>query len=212
MIFILYADVSPLCDDSVFEKYLMSVSGMRREKAMRCKRRSDRNLSLGAGILLGRGLKEFGISEEETLFSLKKNGKPYIPEHPDISFSISHSGEIAAAAFSDMEIGCDIEIIAKDRTNIKNRFFAPEESDFVCSDSDFFRIWTLKESYIKALGTGLQTPLPSFSVIENGKVKSSIASDDGRIFRFGEFGGICGYRLSWCAQSEDSTKIIKSDL
>jgi phosphopantetheinyl transferase len=41
-------------------------------------------------------------------------------------------------------------------------FSAPEEA----RSREFFRIWTMKESYLKYLGTGIDRSLSSFSVLE----------------------------------------------
>jgi 4'-phosphopantetheinyl transferase len=56
---------------------------------------------------------------------------------------------------------------------LARRFFAPAEAAAVVAAPPekqtelFFRFWTLKEAYIKALGTGMYTPLASFSFTLN---------------------------------------------
>lgn len=98
-------------------------------------------------------------------------GKPYIP---DIGrcFNISDSGDRLLIAVSSQEIGADIEKIQKniDADGISGRFFLKEEADYLKSIPDpeekaaeFTRIWTIKEAYLKCLGTGLSGELSSVS-------------------------------------------------
>jgi 4'-phosphopantetheinyl transferase len=86
-------------------------------------------------------------------------GKPYIAG--GCRFNISHSGAVVAAAFSRHEIGLDIELVKK-RKNIEliaKRFFCQNEYEFIINNADptesFYYVWTRKEAFLKALGTGL---------------------------------------------------------
>lgn len=91
-------------------------------------------------------------------------------------FNLSHSGEISVCAVSDREVGCDVEKIRSlEEVDIKlsERFFAKEESEYVknaagddAKSRAFFEIWTKKESFVKAEGSGLSFGLDRFSVLE----------------------------------------------
>ena len=68
-------------------------------------------------------------------------------------------------------LGVDVERSGR-RTDpeLARRFFSRPEYEFLTAHADpevrrelFLRIWTLKESFIKAIGTGLQTPLADFA-------------------------------------------------
>ena len=128
----------------------------------------SRLLCLAAGVLLDRGLRQYGLRERSVRIARSIYGKPYLPDHPQIHFSLSHSGERALAVFSGREIGCDVECIRPVNPAVAERRFTPEElARLRCSrqpEVDFFRLWTCKESFLKALGTGLQTPLGAFTV------------------------------------------------
>jgi len=134
----------------------------------------DKRLSLGAGILLDRGLREYGLREAEVRIRLKKNGKPYLPEHPRLHFSLSHSEEMVLAVFADAEVGCDIEYTRRAELKLAEKFFRPEEYAYVAGlegeeqDSAFFQLWTLKESFLKATGMGLGLPLNAFQLCVSG--------------------------------------------
>ena len=101
-------------------------------------------------------------------------GKPQLafPEIP-LEFNLTHSGTFAAYAFAfGCPVGIDIEKVrpVPDQEDIVTRFFSPEECDdwFRLDASQreegFFRCWTAKEAYIKAVGDGLSMPLTSFRV------------------------------------------------
>jgi 4'-phosphopantetheinyl transferase len=118
-------------------------------------------------------------------------GKPFLPAFPRLGFNVSHSGSMAVLAFAwDLELGVDVEQIRRpvtDLWNIAKRFFAPAEVEDLRragSDPDdlaeaFFRCWTRKEAYIKAVGEGLNIPLDSFRVSLLRDAPAAVLSADG---------------------------------
>jgi 4'-phosphopantetheinyl transferase len=109
-------------------------------------------------------------------------GKPYL-NHVDLSFNISHSGnDIVCAITKNVCIGIDIEQIKCDMDvlSLAKKIFSEEEYVTFLKMSDkgkllaFYRYWTRKEAYLKAIGTGLHYPLDqvqvSFSDAEKPKL------------------------------------------
>jgi 4'-phosphopantetheinyl transferase len=91
----------------------------------------------------------------------------------DLQFSVSRSGDRVMFAFTqDRQIGIDLEAIRDDidPMEIATRFFSAPEQQFLEKLPEqqravaFYRIWTRKEAYVKALGGGLRIPLDSFAV------------------------------------------------
>ena len=86
-------------------------------------------------------------------------------------FNISHcDGLVACAISDDLELGVDVEPVArKAPLDLAQTYFAPEEVRWLASlpsaeqPLGFFRLWTLKEAYIKATGLGLAQPLHDFA-------------------------------------------------
>lgn len=103
-------------------------------------------------------------------FSINSFGKPELAGQQNIHFSISHSGCWIVCALSDFPIGVDIEEINPRNMDVADRFFSAEENKFLSAKSEseqlsyFYKIWTLKESYIKMIGKGLREPLKNFTV------------------------------------------------
>ena len=107
------------------------------------------------------------ISPKHLKFEYSERGKPYIfnsNTSKAIQFNISHSEEYALLGFTyDRSIGVDIEYLRAmpDAVKIAKRFFAPQEYELICSldakqqSQTFFKLWTAKEAYLKAIGTGL---------------------------------------------------------
>ena len=135
----------------------------------------DRRLFIGARgwlrSLLGSYL---GRSAESLRFALNPFGKPRLADgDPALHFNVSHSGSRVVLAFAvDREIGVDIERVAEkpDVLDLAPTVFTPAERSLLdaAGTSDrlpmFFRLWTGKESVLKAAGGGLSIPLQSFSV------------------------------------------------
>lgn len=126
--------------------------------------------------LLSRALSDLyqiHIAPEELEKHLEKNeyGKPFLKNHPEIHFNISHGSDIAICAMSSQTIGADIEKIHDFTPAIFRKVFTEEEKAFweqmaVSENAGkewFFRFWTLKESRIKHAGMGLSMSLTDFS-------------------------------------------------
>ncbi len=108
--------------------------------------------------------------------STAEDGKPYLVSEPNIQFSLSHSGAWAVCALSDCHVGVDIEKREPGRRDIASRFFHRDEVRYINSlssgsrDAAFYSLWTLKESFVKTTGRGLDLPLRSFCIdIRNKK-------------------------------------------
>ena len=98
-------------------------------------------------------------------------GKPILPaRYP--SFNLSHSHEWIAVMLAEFECGVDIEFHREivDYRAIGKRYFTEPENAVIAESndplSDFLKIWTLKEAYLKALGVGMARPMEEFSVID----------------------------------------------
>ena len=120
--------------------------------------------------LLGEHL---GRDPRALAFAQNAFGKPRLTDHPSVHFSLSHSGDRAMLAVSDQrEIGIDIERVRPlDHLDLARRYFHPNEVAAIegvkAPDEQllaFFRIWTLKEAVVKAIGKGLSIPLDTFDV------------------------------------------------
>ncbi|MBR7071576.1 MAG: 4'-phosphopantetheinyl transferase superfamily protein [Clostridia bacterium] len=211
---IFYLDVTPLEDDALFRQMLKTVSEDRVGKVHSLRLRQDQNLSLGAGILLDQGLREWGLCEKEMRYQRGENGKPFFENDPQLHFSISHSGTMVAVAFADREIGCDIEKIRDVSMDLAKRFFKEQEYQWLLSLNGeeqrvcFFRYWTLKESYLKATGLGLKLPLNSFWMRLDSENITAEQNGTKLPYSFGEIGEIPGYKLSFCIKGEMGKEAI----
>lgn len=148
------ADVGCLENGAVFETLYNSVRKERQEKIDKIRFESDKRLSLGAELLLRKALCDFGVDCESIILDYGENEKPYLKGN-ELYFNLSHSGNMACCAVSKTEIGIDIEQISRANPKIEERIFTESERRHKKSDSDFIRLWTLKESYMKYCGSGL---------------------------------------------------------
>ncbi|TNJ42310.1 4'-phosphopantetheinyl transferase superfamily protein [Phaeobacter sp. B1627] len=118
---------------------------------------------------LGRRL---GQAPEQVEIVYDPLGKPRVrvPNGAPLHFSISHSRRYVACAFSRYLVGVDIEHIDRELDLSVSRVLSGPERQYLNSvapedrKAAFFQIWTMKEAVLKAFGTGLSTPLDSFSV------------------------------------------------
>ena len=149
------------------------LSSEERARAARFVFEKDRSLFvLGRAMLrsiLGPAL---GLTGARVPLLLNAYGKPEIDGCGGPSFNLSHSGAYVALAVSEApRVGIDIEVHRPDCEflAIAREYFCPAE--LAClnarpeqADELFFRYWTLKEAYLKALGSGLSGPLRNLEV------------------------------------------------
>jgi 4'-phosphopantetheinyl transferase len=113
---------------------------------------------------------------EEIEFGMHPRGKPFIAQaqNPmDLQFNFSHTADVAMVAVAlGRIVGMDIEEHRSDvdMELIARRQFAPGEQDRFVSlpradrRDAFYRCWTRKEAYLKAIGDGIAGGLQGFEV------------------------------------------------
>lgn len=127
----------------------------------------QRNIFLLSRVML-RDILSFylKISPEDIRFFKNKYGKPFIlnESKESIHFNLSHSNNCVALAISNTSsIGVDIEYCNHDVriNNIIDYYFSKREKQYLsCLDEiqkkhSFYKMWTLKEAYVKSIGVGL---------------------------------------------------------
>lgn len=151
------SDTDMLCDE-------------RREKLARLKNENAKRLSLAAELSLIQAVKSVYPSAPLPLrYKRGEHGKPYLCDYPKLYINLSHSGDYAVCVASDCEVGIDIQQIRRANFRIAERYFTSQECEYIGgSEARFFELWSKKESYVKATGTGITVALNSFSVLENG--------------------------------------------
>ncbi len=157
--------------------------------------------------LLYKGLKDlYGIvsEKEDPVVILKgKHGKPYVRDYPQIHYNISHTEGLVACGLGGSSLGIDVERIRPFPDSVAERVFSSAENHCMRAlpeeeqNSYFFRMWTLKESYVKALGCGITVSLADISV----------GPDSDGFFHQELLEG--GYVLSVCTFEKEEIQIIK---
>ena len=159
-----------------------------------------------------------GVSPNLAKIGRRAKGKPYSIDDPSLKFNVSNSGQFVTIAFSyDGEVGIDIEKIRPlpDLNEMINSNFSEKEKKFINSKpeerlSRFYRFWTIKESYLKAIGEGMRLSPDSldFSIEEDRikllSVKGVFEQED---WKFSEF-TISNDYVGTITYSQDNT-IIK---
>lgn len=119
------------------------------------------------------------IDPRSIRFAAEAHGKPYVaePEEAKRPFNIAHTDGLVLCGIGSQPhdlVGVDVEGLDR-RTDpdLADRYFSRPEVKYLrghrgdsARRTAFLRIWTLKESFIKAIGTGLQTPLADFAFEE----------------------------------------------
>ncbi|MBK3496766.1 4'-phosphopantetheinyl transferase superfamily protein [Viridibacillus sp. YIM B01967] len=157
-------------EKATLNSLLSYVSAERQNRVRKFMKVDDVYRSLIGNLMVRIILKErYGSSVEELEVGINAYGKPFLSGYPSFQYNISHSGEYVVCAVHDEEVGVDIEKVGPFDLQLAMGFFTEEEyRDLLNAKEDgihaFYDIWTLKESYIKAIGKGLSFPLNSFNV------------------------------------------------
>ncbi|WP_270990381.1 4'-phosphopantetheinyl transferase family protein [Streptococcus agalactiae] len=204
---ILISDISKLDSKIIDYDFLNKIPSYR----LSSKNKSDIQRSINSLKLLKIGLNEFGIDLFREDLVYNEFGKPSL-KRKDIFYNISHSGKYVTCAISNKMVGIDIQKHIENFEEIIS-FFSTSEKEYLASIplhklliKEFFKIWTVKESYVKFLGRGLYKELDSFSLFLDKKK----IIDEGRIVKdtlFKNFSISEEYTLSVVANSNDNYEI-----
>lgn len=168
----------------------------RRRRLERLRYAPAREASLGAGLLWRYAMEAHGVHPEEPVRFLQA-GKPVFAQRDDLHFSLSHSGPYAMCAVSGGHIGVDIQQIRPVHLSVARRFHF-RERDWLAEQpraeqtDAFFRIWTRKEAWVKAVSRDQLLSLDQEDVIHglNG-------------WQFREYPLEDGYLAAVCARWEE---------
>jgi 4'-phosphopantetheinyl transferase len=154
--------------------------------------RDRRRYVVARGVLraiIGRYL---DVPPEILAFDYGPQGKPRLSPASDqipLHFNVTHAQELALYAItSAYELGIDVEYTLRPVMNIDQlagRFFSANENAVyrtlpaVDRRMAFFRCWTRKEAFIKAVGEGLSHPLDRFDVTLAPDQPAAILTIDG---------------------------------
>jgi 4'-phosphopantetheinyl transferase len=138
-----------------------------RLQSMRKRQWIDRQLTISGKLLLLWLLKE--RKSALTLEGIKTTSyqRLYFEDGPD--FNIAHSGNMVACCMTDTgRVGIDIEAVKEIDLSDFTDYFTPNEWKRIggCPNvfDVFYDFWTRKEAVLKAIGTGLHTPLSAVDV------------------------------------------------
>lgn len=165
-------DISRFPDPKEKPELLENLSVDRGLRIKNIKDSVKRRQCLGAGILLGKVL---GIYEKDIEdVQIGEQGKP---EVDGLCFNLSHSGNIVICAVSSKPIGCDIEKLKEASNRIAKRYWSTPEIQHLNAfegeayHREFFRLWTIRESYVKMTGEGLCIPKGSLEIIVDEEIQ-----------------------------------------
>lgn len=194
------ADVTPLAAPGALDDALRLLSRYRRDKTLHYRFERGKMLSAGAGLLLDNLLRNRGLRERDMRYVEGEHGKPAFEQNPELHFNLSHSGNLVACAIGEVPLGVDIQTIVTARESLVNYTMSESEKEKLYSlnaddaqNAYFTQLWTLKECYAKATGTGLSHEFPSFEVIDGEVHTLSSLTPSACFFTFsldGAFGAV----------------------
>ncbi len=110
---------------------------------------TSRQQSFTASLLLDEAIRLCCPSVPRPLdIAANENGQPYLTAAPDVHFSLSHSAAWAVCAVSDHPVGVDIQQCRSFKPNIADRFFHPDEVQYLSSLSPAER----ENAFLHAVG------------------------------------------------------------
>jgi 4'-phosphopantetheinyl transferase len=145
------------------------LDGHERDRLHRFRRPADQARYLAAHALVrlvladDAGLPADALVFDRTCRCGAQHGKPVLPDGP--GFSLTHAGElVGVAVHPGGDVGLDVEQVRElsDLPGMAAHVCSPRES---AADADaFFTLWTRKEALLKAVGTGLATPMSAITL------------------------------------------------
>lgn len=180
----------------------------------------DRKTDAGREHRLGRQLLRYGLEQEygrtwEAVCG--PHGRPVLAEGPEgLQFSITHTRGLAACLIGERNLGLDAEQIRPADMRTARKVCTDGELEYVLSgtgpfagpgsenrtwEERFFEIWTLKESYCKAIGLGLAFPMREIAFTKDKEGTIAGSRPGWRFWQTRLEPG--GYVLAVCAEQKE---------
>lgn len=171
---VFYCDGISSMTDEQFKLFFERMPKERQKKALRYIKKEDKQLCVAAFALLDYALKMNGYEIGEYELVEGETGKPYLKNLP-FEFNISHTSNAVACAVSQTQVGVDVQKKVSEYESVMRRVYCENEIDLISNSKnavdDFTRLWTLKESYVKCIGTGISDIISKYdfsTVVKNG--------------------------------------------
>lgn len=166
---------------SFFDKAIAVLPAERAERIERYKKTDDKYLSAISYLLC-----IYGINDCFSIFNptveIGKNGKPFLPNHPNIHFNISHCKSGCVCAVSSSPVGIDIQDMYEFSFDVANRICGQNELSYISKAQNksaaFTKIWAMKESYVKMTGEGICCDLKKIDVTQMYDIIKVIVRND----------------------------------
>ena len=163
---------------------------------------------------------QLGCSNRQLSFGYLDHGKPFARvngRRVPVGFNLSHSGRHGLIALAEHHwLGVDVEerLPRRDLDSIADSVYGPTERRALVAATGqrklhlFYRLWSMKEALIKALGSGFSLNPSGFEIPESmlhgarsGTLRfAPTSSTNWRLLDFGEtrFAAALAYRLPAC--------------
>lgn len=150
---------------------LSATAPARGARLRRIRNERARERAAVADLLARWALGEFlHVDSRELHLARDSRGRPFLPGAARTHLSLTHSGEWAACAVGRAPLGIDVEREIPLEIDAMARILSPEEARDLSQRPRserlrrFYELWTLKESYVKAVGLGWKIPPDSFTI------------------------------------------------
>lgn len=208
--------IDQIIDSARFGRFMACVGQEKRARIQRFYRIEDQQRALFGDILMRYLLcKKLLLDNKQLIFDKTEFGKPFLVNDHKIHFNISHSGEWVLGAVHDLPVGVDVEKIQPLDYQIAARFFSKSEYHNLINKEGwdkleyFYEIWTLKESYIKAVGKGLSIPLESFSINLNEDPINVETFKEPEKYYFNRYNFDNRYKVAVCARENSFMELVR---
>lgn len=197
------------------------------ERAKRFYFERDRNHFIVARGLLRTLLGSYlDLEPSQIEFVYGQYGKPALKtglHEKALAFNLSHSKDLAIYAFGlNRKIGIDLEHVRPmpDMDDFARQFFSYKESEFLNAlagkqiEETFFKIWTCKEAFLKANGSGLTVPINQVetSLEAGGTITlTSVGEDEEHVgdWHLEVFSPVTGYQAALATEGYNAQVVFR---
>mgnify|MGYP003585306572 CR=1 FL=1 len=193
-----------------WQRYLPYVSPARQQQAVKFLHHADAVRTIFGELLTRAAIVELLRCDNASIqFTAGKYGKPALQDAPNFHFNIAHAGDWVVGAFANVPVGIDVECVGPAEDTLATAVMSatelshylpmaePERSDY------FYRIWSLKESFLKATGQGLSDDPATITIKQDAQGRLGFWQDNRRhLCSLQELPFDCRYRAALCLLAE----------